>query len=118
MTPFGALCALCGLSLNDASTWLKVRLDTAKSWSNGRRRAPQAIIEQLRDLHARQRRAALEGVAEIRARGGDGLEGVDLTLPATDIEAQARGWPCVGAMRAMLAIVVAETPGVDVDFVR
>lgn len=103
----------CGLSQREAAEFLSVRLDTVKSWY--RRDPPAArpgVLDELRRLHAHQRRAAAETIRLVRGlsktRGAP--DGIDLYLSPDDRAAHERGWPCVGAHRQMLALAVARMP--------
>ena len=98
MTPFALLASLAGLSHREAAEFLNVRVDTAKSWSAGRRACPAYALDELKALIARQERAAREPDA------------IELGYPADDAEARALGWTCVGAWRAMAARLLAVEP--------
>lgn len=104
-TAYALLLARCGLSLQEAAAFHDVRLDTVKSWSSGRNRAPDGVIAELRELYDRIEDAAHQAVAVIE-RGGDSGE-VELGLASDDAEAQSLGWPCVGAHKAVLGLVAA-----------
>ncbi len=108
MTPCALLLQACGLSHREAAELLGVRIDTVKSWSAGRNRAPAGVIAELRALHGRIEAAAGAAVRAIEATGAADIE---IGYPADDHEARALGLPCVGAWRAMAAIVVARTRG-------
>lgn len=105
MVPFAMLLGLTGLSQREAADFLDARLDTVKSWSSGRNRCPDGVIEDLSDLAERQERAADEAINAIT----EAPEGADVEIgyPVDDVEAQALGWPCVGAWKGMAARVVA-----------
>jgi hypothetical protein len=108
-TLFALLIERCGLSHREAGELLDVRIDTVKSWSAGRNRAPVGVIVQLRALYRRIESAAGEMAREIErlsARHG-APEAVDIGLACDDAEAQSLGWPCVGAHAAVLGIVAA-----------
>jgi len=94
---FGALRAATGLSQQEAADFLAVRLDTVKQWSSGRRSAPVAIVDRLRDLLRRQEVEA--------ARLALVMEGQPLEphLLKADAEAMARGWPSMRAYNVMAA---------------
>lgn len=117
MTPFALLVSLAGLSHREAAAFHRVRLDTIRSVSTGRRsRASDGMITELRRLIAAQERAAAENIAVIAARltaaeaAGQPLDAVVIGFPSDDHEAQALGFPCVGAWQAMAARVVAWSP--------
>lgn len=82
-----------------------VRLDTVKSWCSGRNRANDGVIRELRQLHAKIERVATEALVLI-SRAPDAEE-IELGYAADDHEAQALGWPCVGAQAASLGLVIA-----------
>jgi hypothetical protein len=106
MTPYLLLMQACGLSQREAAELRNVRVDTVKSWCTGRNNAPQAAVDQLRDLYGRLVETAGNAVEAIEAMAGDSP--VEIGYPADDHEARALGMPCVGAWRAMAAMVVAE----------
>ena len=90
-----------------------VSVDAVKSWSSGRSPAPAAAIKDLRALWWRIRSTANKAIAVIRdgrpaGKGGE----VVIGFPKNDAGAQALGLPCLGAWRAVTAILVAkvETP--------
>lgn len=114
MTPAALLIQLAGLSHREAADFLRVRLDTVKSWhrahsANG---TSDGILSELRALIAQQERTAAQAIAMMagiaREHGAD-ADGI-LGYPTDDHEAQALGWPCVGAWRAMAARVIAAAP--------
>lgn len=100
---YGLLRERCGLSLKEAATFHHVPLDTATAWSSGRRRAPDGVIQELRDLYDRIENAAHQAVELI----GDDTADVELGIASDDVEAQSLGWPCVGAQAASLGLVAA-----------
>lgn len=109
-TTFALLCERCGLSSREAAGFLAVRDDTIKSWSSGRRTAPDGAIAQLRTLYAKIERAAGEAealLAKLTAEQGSEPEVVELGLSRDDAEAHALGWPCVGAHAAALGLAKA-----------
>lgn len=93
----------CGLSLRDAATFHVVPIDTVVSWSSGRRRAPDGVIAELRDLYDKIENAAHKAVEFI----GDDTADIELGIASDDSEAQSLGWPCVGAQAASLGLVAA-----------
>ena len=108
-TIFSLLCSACGLSHREAATLLGVSLDTAKKWSSGGRNPPERVLLELAGLAERIDAAAdgaletIDAKVELIATDPDVIE---LGLAADDAEAQSLGWPCVGAHRAVLAMVV------------
>lgn len=106
MTPYALLLQACGLSHREAADLHGVRLDTVKSWSSGRNRAPEGVVAELRALHAAIRRAADQALGMFGDVPPDAT--IEIGYPADDHEARALGFPCIGAWRAMAAITVAE----------
>lgn len=107
MTPYALMLQACGLSIREAAAFHGVREDTVKSWSSGRARDghPDGPLRELRALHDRIAAAAEAALALIEGRP-DAAE-IEIGYPADDHEAQAIGFPCVGAWRAMAAMAVA-----------
>jgi len=105
MTPYALLLGACGLSYREAAALHGVRLDTVQSWSSGRRETPKAVLAELRLLHRQIERAVAEAAAMMVRQLPDTR--VEIGYPADDAEAQALGWPCVGAWRAMAGRVIA-----------
>ena len=111
MTPYSLLSEFAGLSHREAADFHRVRLDTVKSWSAGRNRAPDGALTELRNLIALQDRAARQALDQIAASTtGGGPDVVELNFPTDDDEARALGWPCVGAWRAVAARVLTQSP--------
>ena len=119
MTLYGLLLQAAGLSHREAAELHGVRLDTVKSWSAGRNAAPIGVIAELRALAAHIVHSAAR---EIDALGGAPADGEIVSqCPADDDAAKALGLPCVGAWRAMAAIVASganrlggrDVPGAD-----
>jgi len=111
-TPFALLVSLAGLSHREASEFLCVRLDTVRSWSSGRNNCPVGALTDLCKLILKQERSALEALVQIEAlESAHGAPDViQLGEPVDDDDAQALGWPCVGAWRGMAARIVAKSP--------
>ena len=111
MNPYSILISYAGLSHREASEFNKVRLDTVKSWSSGRNRAPEGAIDELIDLVNLQDQMANSALLRIHALAAENgaPEFIELGYPADDYEAQTLGWPCVGAWRAMAARVIAKS---------
>jgi len=107
MTLFALLLQVCGLSHREAAELHGVRLDTIRSWSIGRNRVPAGVIAELRALYATIRSAADLAIDTLVEAASDGE--IEIGYPADDHEARALGFPCVGAWRAMAALVAAET---------
>jgi hypothetical protein len=82
--------------------------DTVVSWSSGRRRAPDGVIDELADLYARIHGLSIDimrRVAAMAARDVDPDDRIICTM--TDEQAQARGWPCAGPANAAVGIAIA-----------
>lgn len=93
----------CGLSLREAAAFHDVPIDTVTAWSSGRRRAPDGVIHELRELYDKIETAAYEAVEAI----GDDTADVELGLASDDDEARSLGWPCVGTQGASLGLTAA-----------
>lgn len=122
MSLYASLQGLCGLSNREAAEFFRVSPSSIDKWRlSTRNPPPRGALEALAALHARQRKAALAMIEiaqqQIKANGPNGA--VSLGFCADDAEAQSLGWPCVGAHRAVLAIVAAAVIplGVEVSFV-
>lgn len=105
MTPYDLLRRRCGLSQAEAAAFHGVRLDTVKKWCGGINRASPAVLAELRGLHDKIERVATEALAAIAA--APEAEEIELGFAADDHEAQALGWPCIGAQAASLGLVLA-----------
>jgi hypothetical protein len=106
-TTIALLIDRCGLSDRGAADLLMVRIDTIKSWSNGRRIAHPDAIAALRALYRRLEVAANEALQIITDHPSDAI--VELGLASDDYEAQQLGWPCVDVHAAVLGLVAART---------
>ena len=108
MTLYALLLARCGLSHREAAAYHAVRLDTVKSWSAGRNRAPPGALAELRELYRAIERTAASALVEIGGIAGDAAAGeIELGIATTEAEARELGLPCVGAHAALLGIVAA-----------
>lgn len=111
---------ICGLSQREAAEFLSVHIDTVKSWYRARPNTARAgVIDELRALHAAQRRAAANMIRAIRAaeRENGPLGKYEVGLAADDAEARSRGWPCVGAMRQAIGLAAARLGSVRIVIV-
>lgn len=63
MTLFASLLARLGLSQTQAATLLDARLDSVKSWSSGRRNAPDGVLDELAHLNEEVMRLSRESLA-------------------------------------------------------
>ena len=106
MTPFSLMIQACGLSPAEAASFFGLRKDTVDQWLRGRRDPHPDVIERLRGLYDVISNTALEAVETIQETAPEGE--IEIGYPADDHEALALGMPCVGAWRAMAAIVIAE----------
>lgn len=105
MSDYHLLRKLCGLSHGEAAAYLKVPLDTAKSWDSGRRTPPAGAVAELRALAER-----------IRVAAEQALDMLDTQQPpaavvgrcSDDYEARSLGWPCRAAHDMVLARILAE----------
>lgn len=102
MTLYSIMLQACGLSQQEAADFHKVRLDTVKSWSAGRRPAPDGAIDELRALYEKIERAA-DNLIEIADDIEPDVE-FEIGYAADDHEAQSLGWPCAGAQLASIAL--------------
>ena len=109
ITTYALLLNRCGLSHREAAAIHGVRLDTVKSWATGRNRAAAGAIAELRALFAQIENVANESAVQfgiLQAAHG-APDAVDLALARDDQEAQALGWPCVGAHAAVIGTIAA-----------
>lgn len=115
-TPFAVLADRCGLSQREAAEFLKVRLDTVKSWCAGRNAAKPAILAELRALYG-MILAAAENLAEFNGRlleqqrqRGLQQRGIVFGLAKTDDVARAYGFPSQGPYMAAVGLAVLRLP--------
>lgn len=104
MTPFALLLQISGLSQREAADYLSASPSSIDKMARGARSCPAGIITEMRDLIERQDAAAEEALRLIEARSPPEIE---IGYPVDDYEAQALGWPCIGAWRGMAARIVA-----------
>jgi hypothetical protein len=107
VTPLALLLQLSGLSQREAAELLGVSPASIDKMARGTRPTPAGVLRDLQALVAMQQRAAGEALERIEA-AGDAV--VEIGYPADDHEAQALGWPCIGAWRGMAARVIAAVP--------
>lgn len=107
MTPFALLLHLSGLSQREAAALLRVSSSSVDKMARGIRSTPPGVLAEMQRLTDRQQAAAVEALALIASSAADRIE---IGHPTDDHEAQALGWPCVGAWRGMAARVVAGAP--------
>jgi hypothetical protein len=96
----------CGLTHNDAATWLGRDLKVVRKWLDGRFDIPADDWRQLVDLCARQDRAATQALAQIGTRPAS----YKVLVAMTDEDAGLLGWPCAGAHLALIRRVVERAP--------
>ena len=108
MVVFKLLVGLCGLTLRETAIFVGAGSDTVRSWSSGRNRCPESVISKLRELTARQERAARRVLHHV-ARMDTRPETIVLHYPLDDEQAQAIDWPCVNAWSAVAARIIAGT---------
>lgn len=98
-TLFASIIAGLGLSQSEAAAFLSVRPDTVKSWGSGRNAVPEGVWTALHALAVAQDTAAREVAKQAKKAVAGGHE-IELSLANDNAEAQALGWPCVGAQLA------------------
>ena len=99
MTLFGALREAAGLSLQEAADFHGVRLDTIKSWTSGRRRAPPDAINKFRALLASQEVESLKLAPEVSNLSAEALA----AMLTSDTTADAAiGWPSASVYNTIL----------------
>lgn len=105
MTPYRALQQLCGLTQSDAAALHGVRIDTVKSWSAGRNRAPMGVMNELRQLVRWQQNTAHDELlrAQIAAHLNESWPD-EWKIEATPT------CPSEGARAAVIARVIAGFP--------
>lgn len=108
MTPLKLLMSACGLSQREAAAFLGLAPVSIDKMSSGKRSTPPGAIAELRGLYKRIVEAADAMLDDLDAATSEygPPESVDLGYCADDHEAQALGFPCVGAHAAALAIVI------------
>jgi hypothetical protein len=115
-TPFAVLAERCGLSQREAAEFLKVRIDTVKSWCAGRNVAKPAVLAELRGLYASIRAAAdrlaqdNERLLEQQRERGVGQRGIVFGLAETDDVARAFGFPSQGPYVAAIGLALLRLP--------
>jgi DNA-binding transcriptional regulator YiaG len=121
-TPFALLAERCGLSQREAAEFLKVRLDTVKSWCAGRNVAKPAVLAELRGLYANIQAAAdklaqdNERLLEQQRERGIQQRGIVFGLAETDDVARAYGFPSQGPYMAAIGLAQLRLPN-DVSIV-
>lgn len=114
-TTLALLINRCGLSQREAAEFLSSSPSHIDKASSGKRSTPPGQIAELQELYASIESAAAEAVAAMS--GIPAGAAIELGYAADDHEARDLGWPCVGAQRAMLGIVVARLAGREIRLV-
>jgi len=115
-TPFAVLAERCGLSQREAAEFLKVRIDTIKSWCAGRNVAKPAVLAELRVLYASIQAAAdklahdNERLLEQQRKRGIEQRGIVFGLAETDDVARAFGFPSQGPYVAAIGLALVRLP--------
>jgi hypothetical protein len=111
-TVSGLLRELTGLTSEEAARFLKVWLDTVKSWNSGRNATPDGVLRQMRDLWeyiSAIAEGAVEQLESELSRHVVPPSEIKYGLPASAAEAQAvLGLPAVGAAERVAALVCVE----------
>lgn len=109
MTPFSLLIRLTGLSHQEASDYLNVRLDTVRSWSTGRNPCRASVLNELRALAKLQDQVSAETIRHLSeiTKTADLDAQIEIGYPVDNAEAQALGWSSCGAWFGMMAKVLA-----------
>lgn len=108
-TEFALLCNRCGLSHKEAADFLNVRLDTVKSWSNGRNNAPEGAKKDLSQLYSQIEKTAAQGfdfLSQKISDIGEVPEEIELGVAVDDAEAQALGLPFASCHQVAIALLV------------
>jgi len=115
-TPFAVLAERCGLSQREAAEFLKVRLDTVKSWCAGRNVARPSVLAELRALYGTIQTAAEnlardnERLIEQQRQRGVQPRAIVFGLAETDDVARAYGFPSQGPYMAAIGLAVLRLP--------
>lgn len=107
-----ALITASGLSQRESASFLGVQEITVRQWISGRRSAPPGAINEMADLIARQRIAAMETARMIERiadeRGNP--ETIEIGHPTDDHEVQTLGFPALSAWTAMAGQMLSLLP--------
>jgi hypothetical protein len=115
-TPFAVLAERCGLSQREAAEFLKVRIDTVKSWCAGRNVAKPAVLAELRRLYASIQAAGdklardNERLLELQRERGVEQRGIVFGVAETDDVARAFGFPSQGPYVAAIGLALSRLP--------
>lgn len=104
MTTFKAALSICGLSISEAADYLGVRLDTVKSWSQGRNSPPPGVWQMLADLYARIEDAADHAAGQLEPGMMDRRVMNSLTADDGADPLPGSGDGVAGAMALLLAL--------------
>jgi plasmid maintenance system antidote protein VapI len=115
-TPFAVLAERCGLSQREAAEFLKVRIDTVKSWCAGRNVTKPTVLAELRELYAKIQ-AAADKLAQDNERLLEQQRGrkiqqraIVFGLAETDDVARAYGFPSQGPYMAAIGLALLRLP--------
>jgi plasmid maintenance system antidote protein VapI len=115
-TPFAVLAERCGLSQREAAEFLKVRIDTIKSWCAGRNVAKPNVLAELRELYAKIQAAAdklaqdNERLLEQQRERKIQQRAIVFGLAETDDVARAYGFPSQGPYMAAIGLALLRLP--------
>ena len=101
-----------GLSNRESAAFLKVSVDTVKSWASGRRTCPQGVLIELCSLIEKQKICA-KNVINIIKFNAD-VENYELGFCCDDDEAQRLGFPFKSAHDAVLRMVLLDLKYYDI----
>jgi len=116
ITPFSVLAERCGLSQREAAEFLKVRIDTVKSWSAGRNAVKPEVLAELRRLYANIQAASdeltshLSELLEMQRERGIKPRAIVFGIAETDDVARAFGFPSRGPYMAAIGLALTRLP--------
>ncbi len=118
---FGSLEEMCGLTHEECASYLGDISETVEAWASGSLDAPAAVVEKLIRLWKRMEDEASKVVDEIDARITNTMfrklpEFVEFAVPASLEEANELGWPSVGSVLRIAALVSVNT-GLNLELV-
>ncbi len=99
---FKLLSQSCGLTLNEAISYLGTNPETTKSWWVGRRTPPEKVLEKLTDLAVNQDVAAQGLLLKLEALSSSKEGRITLKYDRSDSKAQKLGWPSANAYIAVI----------------
>ena len=104
ITPFKLSCQSCGLSLEEAASFLKVRPEMAAAWWNGTEPTIDGILSDLHELYKSIDFAAetiLDAMRDEADKTNEWPNEIRIEVAVNDQEAKKLGWPCVAAHAAV-----------------